>query len=113
MQPQNQLLTLFLANGILMSAIAIPLIRNRVPRNPWYGFRVPKTLASDAVWYPANCYMGRWLLACGLIDLVGVLLLWPFAAYLSVETVAGVGLALTVIPLAITLYKGFRFLDSL
>src|SRR5215208_3916274 len=110
MQPQTQLLTLFLANGLLISAIAVPLIRNRVPRNPWYGFRVPKTLASDAVWYPANRHMGRWLFVCGLIDLVGVLLLWPFAGRMSVDAVAWVGLALTVIPLAVTLYQGFRYL---
>jgi hypothetical protein len=113
MQSQTQLLTLFLVSGLLLSAIAVPLIRNQVPRNPWYGFRVPKTLASDAVWYPANRYMGRWLLASGLIVVAGVLALWPFAGRMSVDTVGWAGLALTVVPLAVAVYQGFRYLDSL
>ena len=113
MRPQMLLMTLFFATGLLLCALAIPLIREQIPRNPWYGFRVPKTLASDEVWYPANRHMGGWLLLCGVITVTGVLALWPFAGRLAVDAVGWWGLALTVIPLMAAVYKGFRFLEKL
>jgi uncharacterized membrane protein len=113
MRIQTQLLTLFLANGLLFSGLAIPMIRGMVPRNGLYGFRVPKTLASDAVWYPANRYMGRCLLVSGAILVAGILLLWPFAGRWSVAAVGWLGLALTMLPLLVSVYLGFRYLEEL
>lgn len=49
----------YLGTGALFIALAEPLIRRRITRNHWYGFRVPATLASDAVWYDANEYAAR------------------------------------------------------
>lgn len=113
MKPQLLLTALFVANGLLIAALAIPMGLGRVPRNGWYGFRVPKTLASDDVWYPTNQFMGRDLLVAGVVLTAGSLLLLPFAARLTVDAVAWIGLALTVVPLAVALYRGFRFLAQL
>ncbi len=44
----------FAFTGFLCVGSAIPLILQRVPPNPWYGFRVQATLENPAVWYPAN-----------------------------------------------------------
>jgi SdpI/YhfL family protein len=113
MRPQTLLLSTFLVSGLLLCAIAIPLIREQIPRNRWYGFRVPKTLASDQVWYAANRFAGRDLLATGLIIAAGTLALWPFAGRLSVDAVSWWGLALTLVPLSISLYRGFQYLRTL
>ena len=78
----------------MLGALAVPLIRGRVPRNGVYGFRVPKTLASDAVWYPANRVHGRCLLVSGAILVVGVLAFWPFAVRWSVDAVGWLGVVL-------------------
>ena len=56
--------------GFLFVGTAIPLILERVPPNPWYGFRVQATLENPAVWYPANRYLGKCLLAFGLFVIV-------------------------------------------
>jgi SdpI/YfhL protein family len=56
--------------GLLFAVAAIPLISQRVPPNPWYGFRVQATLENPAVWYPANRYLGIYLLAFGLYVMV-------------------------------------------
>lgn len=56
-------LTIFL---ILLVALSIPMSLNMVPRNGFYGFRTPRTLASDEVWYPANSFAGKALLIAGL-----------------------------------------------
>ena len=48
----------------LFAALAVPLALGLVPRGRWYGFRTPRTLLSDEVWYPANRFFGVvWLLA--------------------------------------------------
>ena len=51
---------------LLLVAVAIPLILHLIPRNGFYGFRTPRTLASDEVWYPANEFAGKALTAAGL-----------------------------------------------
>lgn len=60
----------FAFTGFLFAVAAIPLILQRVPPNPWYGFRVQATLENPAVWYPANRYLGIYLLAFGLFVMV-------------------------------------------
>ena len=48
------MLALLVGLPVLLIAVSIPLMLGMVPRNHWYGFRTPKTLSSDSVWYPAN-----------------------------------------------------------
>jgi SdpI/YfhL protein family len=60
----------FVLIGCLCVGSAIPLILQRVPPNPWYGFRVKATVENPAVWYPANRYLGKCLLAFGLFVIV-------------------------------------------
>ena len=68
---------LFIAVGILFVALAVPMIRRRVPPNALYGLRVPATFADESVWYEANARSGRDLLGLGL--LTGMLaLVLPF-----------------------------------
>jgi SdpI/YfhL protein family len=40
--------------GFLFIAICRPLVQGKIGRNGLYGFRTPKTLASDKVWYAVN-----------------------------------------------------------
>ena len=48
-----------LACASLFALMAIPLILRKIPRNGAYGFRTPKTLSNDELWYKANAYFGR------------------------------------------------------
>jgi uncharacterized membrane protein len=50
---------------ILIMILSIPMIFGLVPPNRLYGFRTPKTLSSDQVWYPANRAAGIALLVAG------------------------------------------------
>src|SRR5439155_21719602 len=43
---------------VMWVIISIPLILKLVPPNGIYGFRIPATQASRAIWYPANAFMG-------------------------------------------------------
>ena len=110
MSPQVVLGLVFLFDGLLIAAVSLPLIASRVPRNRIYGFRTPKTLASDEVWYEANRFAGRQLFGAGLAQVMGALLLLIFARQLSPDVVALIGLALTLAPLGMALIRSFRFI---
>src|SRR4051812_47937610 len=51
-----------------LAAVCVPLIRRRVPPNAAYGFRTPKTLSNDRVWYEANAVSGRYLLLATIVS---------------------------------------------
>ena len=40
--------------GLIFLGVFIPLVRRKIGRNPFYGFRTSKTLASDKAWYAVN-----------------------------------------------------------
>ncbi len=47
----------------IIVATALPMVAGWVPPNPYYGFRIPRTLASTAEWYCANSLMGWHMIA--------------------------------------------------
>ncbi len=69
---------LILAPALLM-LIAIPLIRKKIPKNAFYGFRTPKTMAgSDEQWYRINREGGIAIFIAGSISLLASILLPVF-----------------------------------
>jgi hypothetical protein len=61
--------------GLLSILVGAPLAVRRVPRNRWYGLRIPATFADEEVWYEANAAMGRDLIVLGGVELLVVLAL--------------------------------------
>lgn len=103
---------LFVAVGLLMIGLSVPLIRCRVKPNCLYGFRTPKTLSSERVWYDANAYAGRMLLRTGIIFIAAsVVLYFVFPAHFVTYNVACVVVLLSSLFVAVLL--GFRHLRSL
>ena len=64
------LLILFVASGLLLTALSLPMIFRKIPPNYWYGFRVKATLENEEVWYPANEYAGKRLFWVGIATVV-------------------------------------------
>jgi hypothetical protein len=58
---------------VAVVALSIPMILQKVPRNGLYGFRTPRTLGSDAVWFPANRVAGISLACAGAIWIIAAL----------------------------------------
>jgi hypothetical protein len=58
-------MTIFILVAALFVALGLPLVRGSVPPNWIYGFRVPKTVKNPDLWYPANAYLGRWMIGLG------------------------------------------------
>jgi len=53
---------LVLSLPVILIASAIPLILKRIPPNDLYGYRTPSVIASPALWYAVNGFLG-WALA--------------------------------------------------
>src|SRR2546428_5538834 len=53
--------------GLVLFAAGVPLRRGWIPRNRWSGFRTPKTLSNNTVWYEANRVAGRDLMIAGAV----------------------------------------------
>ncbi len=71
----TSLMITFVCLGLLIVGLSVPMILRRVKPNPWYGFRTPRPLADESVWYAANGYSGRLLLMLGAIWAAGAVVL--------------------------------------
>jgi uncharacterized membrane protein len=110
--PRTIFLTLFLFNGAVLVCLSLPLILGKVPPNPWYGFRVGRTLKDPAVWYAVNRYAAWRMLV------VAVVFLFVVQTVYFMRGVSLVGYALTcaaVVGIGVTLavVQTFRYLWKL
>ena len=112
MPDETLLLIVYGAGALLLMALAVPMIRGKVPPNGLYGFRVPKTMNNPDIWYPANAYAGRQLLWAGLAILLGVVVLY-FILGNSLDAYALASLGLVLIALGIAVWRSVRYLKDL
>ena len=94
------IVVLYLGLGVLMTFLGLPLWRALVPRNRWYGLRLPATLGNPVVWYAANARFGRILSIVGVATIaaaaVALMAGWTTVATvitLGVVVITGVGIA--------------------
>ena len=99
-------------SGLLLAALSIPLILGKIGPNPWYGFRVKKTLNDPAVWYPANAYAGKRLLIVGLVGSLFALLCY-FVPKIDLNTYATGCAVVTVGGVIVTVIQSFIYLRTL
>jgi uncharacterized membrane protein len=104
---------LFLLLGLMMCGISVPMLQGRVPRNYVYGFRTPKTLKNDHIWYLANAFAGRAMLIAGGVIVLGSLLLLPIGWVFGNSIVATLGTALVLVALGAAVIKSFAYLKRL
>jgi uncharacterized membrane protein len=68
MDPVSLTLALsYTLGGLLIVALAIPLVQGRVKRNALYGIRLPQSLKSDNAWLAINRFGGKSLIAWSTI----------------------------------------------
>lgn len=108
----TSIMVMYVIFGALMIVVALPLLRDKVPPNPWYGFRVPSTLSNPVVWYKANRFMARWLLLTGIITVVASIAIY-FVPGLTVDAYAWLVLAAFGAPFLVMIIASFRYLRAL
>ncbi len=83
--------------GLLVVALCVPMMYDKIPPNSFYGFRTPRTLSDPNVWYPANRVAGRNLALAGLIVIITALVVFAMQNSIHPKTAA---LTLLVVSLA-------------
>ena len=106
------ILILYLVSGVLLIALAIPLLYDKIPPNSFYGFRVSQTLTDPKVWYAVNRYSARWLLIAG-VSIVAAAILLYLVPGISVDAYALGCLAVFTVTFTVGLVKSFQYLKSL
>jgi uncharacterized membrane protein len=106
------ILVLYLVGGVLLIALAIPLLFNKIPPNSFYGFRVTQTTHDSNTWYAVNRYSARWLLFAGVSSVVAAILLY-FIPGISVDAYALGCLAVFTATFTLGLVKSFLYMKSL
>ena len=106
------ILLVHVSAGLLMAALAVPLMRRKVGPNALYGFRVRRTLDDPRVWYDANAFAGRCFFRSGIGTALACLALFPILAGRPVVYAVACPTVLLV-SLAVGLVLSFRHLDHL
>src|SRR5712691_4443518 len=76
-------LLIYFGVGLLVAALALPMMYDKIPPNGFYGFRTPRTMSDPNLWYPANRVAGRNLAVAGVI--VSTTALVVFAIHKSIQ----------------------------
>ncbi len=108
----STLLWMYVIFGALLVALAVPLLRDKIPPNGWYGFRVPSTLYNPDLWYKVNRYMARWLLLTGVVTVAGAVA-FSRVPGLSVDRYAWLCLVVFAVPFVVGVVLSFRYLRRL
>lgn len=89
--------------GLAEILLSVPLLLNRIPPNPWYGWPGANVRASKDRWYAANHFFGKALLVAGSLLFTGCSFLWPMLPHLNAEHVTTIGYVMTLLPLAVAI----------
>ena len=93
--------------GVLFVGLSIPLMRNRVPPNRFYGFRTPKTLSDTKIWYEVNRISGKDLFVAGVIITISSLVMFALTQEWRPENVAMTLFMIMVFSLVGVAWHGF------
>lgn len=106
------LLIVYVASGVLLILLSLPLLWGKVPPNGLYGFRVRATLEDPAIWYAANRYAANRLLWSGEVFVVAAVGLY-FIPGISVDVYSFGCLFVFAVPLVIGLIQSLRYVKAL
>ncbi len=95
---------------LVIVVLSIPVILGKVHPNSTYGFRTPKTLSSQDVWYPANRAAGWFMLAAAAISICFNLVLWWTVPEWPLNRTLLWMMGGTMIPLSVSLLASFIYL---
>lgn len=112
MELGSQIVWLFVAVGLVVAALAVPLMAGKVRQNSLYGLRIPATMKDPIVWYEANRVAGRYLGAVGVLTVALALLMHVVVGAPSPLT-AGVCAAWLLVGVVVATVKSVRLANRL
>lgn len=102
--------------GIVIILISMPLLYSAIGPNRFYGFRTRKTLSNPDIWYKANKYMARELVAAGTVTIVlataAMLVYLRITMFTDIQA-NGLFLLILLVPLGIAVLRSLSYLKKL
>ncbi len=94
---------LFLIPCAVYFALSIPLILNRVPPNQWWGYRTPRTLADETVWYAVNHNVGWGLLVASILCAAAIWVVFSMDFGASTRSLISIGIIIVgaIVPVVV------------
>ena len=105
MDPGFFYVALFIVIGALFVVFGIPLKQGRVPPNYFYGFRTPRTLTDEKVWYPVNRVLGIDMIRGGVVIVAVSLVMLGLRGFVTAEAAV---LVLVAMSIAVAAYMGIH-----
>lgn len=99
--------------GILFIILSIPVILKMVKPNRWYGFRTPKTLSNERIWYRANYVFGWDLAGAGAVIILAGFMMSDIATHFPDVPAQRLKAVVMVAPLAAAILHTFWVLRRL
>lgn len=106
-------LYLFPLVGLVFIFVGVPLKHGKIPPNHWYGFRTPKTLSNEKVWYEINKITGEDMVKIGVVVLLSALIVLSFRGWLPVEAAVAILTAIVLVSVAWMAIHGFSLLRKM
>jgi len=100
--------TYYLVIAAVIAVASIPLIAKAVPPNRLYGFRTPRTLSNERIWYSANRFAG-WALLIAAVSSAASFAILPHETL----SVPGLGAVVLGVPLLVAVVASFIYLRNL
>lgn len=98
---------------VLIIAVSIPLIFEKVKPNNIYGFRTSKTLSNEVVWYKANKFSGYALLIAAIVSLVSLLLKLFYPNLIPLSENPYFEVVVFTVPILISVVVSFIYVSKL
>jgi uncharacterized membrane protein len=113
METGSYIIFLFIVIGGVFIALGYPLKQGRIGPNYFYGFRTPRTLSDEKVWYPVNRVLGIDMIRGGVVIIAVSLLMLALRAFIGSDT-AVIVLVASMIAVAVFMgIHGFSVLRKL
>ena len=107
------IILLYILVGILEIIMGIPLLLKKVKPNRFYGFRLPKTLSNNEIWYKSNKYVGRDFVIMGIIITLISLVMLMAIDVVPIILIVYIGATMLIGSVIIILIRGFVYLKKL
>ena len=106
-------LLLFVLIGAVFIVSGIPLKQGRVPPNYFYGFRTPRTLRDEKVWYPVNRVLGVDMIRVGVVIIAVSLVMLAMRGLISAEMAVFVVVGTLILSALFMAIHGFAILRKM
>ena len=106
----NFIFIMYMIISVIVVLVGIPLAIKKVPPNLILGFRTPKTLMNDELWYEVNYYTGIELIGTGIF--MAIVSYWTYTSGFGIHIEALIDMFACFLGLAVMIFHGIKTINK-